>query len=710
MPLALIASFPASGLAQSPWYEVVPGTEAETALRRLVERGSSLDAEGLVTQVEAFSASHPGSAESGLARLWTGRKLLARNRPAAAQLAHGDIARTAIAEHAWFDLAHARLGDQEYAEAAVLFERVAARSGFGSIGCAALVAGADARAVAGQLNVARKSLSVAVSRCPRAHRAPTLLKLARNLEKLGDLTAAARAYDRLDRDHPVSAEAGSATARLVELSDLLPARSPDERVQRALGKARAQLRIGRSAQAVRTLRPFRKEGLRLDEVRVLVGRAEIARRRFKTATAILGTVPSTSPQAAQAAFHLAVAQANLGQAVAAYEGIADRYPGTPWAERALFSLGNHFQKDALDDRAFPYYRRVLDEYGNGDFLVRASWRVGWREYRTGKWASAAEVFERAATKRPEEPATGIFLYWGGRAHLHLGAVDRATDLLQSVVSRFNHTYHGLKAHELLEMLGTPARPAPPPQVRSLSLAEPALTRYRQLVLIDMLDEARDVLATLRNTRSVEATRARIDTLRGDFSSGIRAMSRAYPEYLSGAGAGLPREVWTTLFPLPFADTLVSRARHDDVDPALVAALIRQESTFDAAAVSSAGARGLMQIMPATGRSLARNLGLRYTTRSLHDAETNLRMGIRYVRDLLTRFDGRVDHALAAYNAGPHRVDQWKARYPALTTEEFVETIPFTQTRIYVRHVLANRELYRRLYPTSAGPERRVGDP
>lgn len=708
--LALVSCFPTPGLAQPPWYEVVPATEAETSLRRLVERGSFLAAESLLTHVEAFSASHPGSVESGLARLWAGRKLLARELPAAAQFAHEDIGRTAIAEHAWLGLARARLVDDEYEAAAALFERVASRSGFGSTGCAALVAGADARAEGGQLDVARESLTLAVSRCPRTDRAPTLLKLAGNLEKLGDLSAAARAYDRLDREHPVSPEADSAAARRGELSDLLPPRSPEERVQRALSKARAQLRVGRSARAVSTLQPFRDDGPLRDEVRILVGRAEITRRRFKTAAADLGAVPATSPRAAEAAFHLAVAQANLGRTIAAYQGIADRYPGTPWGERALFALGNHFQKDALDDRAFPYYRRVLDEYGDGNYFVRATWRVGWREYRTGKWSSAAGVFAHAASQCPNEPATGIFLYWEARAHLQLGAVERALKLLQRVVTRFKHTYHGLKADELLQTLGTPVPPAQPPRIRAVSLPEPALARYRQLVLIDMFDEAREELATLRGTRSVEATRAHIDILRGEFSSGIRAMSRAYPEYLGEAGAALPRGVWTTLFPLPFADILVSRARHDDVDPALVAALMRQESMFDPAAISSAGARGLMQIMPATGRSLARKLGLRYTTRSLHDAETNLRLGIRYVRDLLRRFDGRVDHMLAAYNAGPHRVDQWKARYPDLTTEEFVETIPFTQTRLYVRNVLTNRELYRRLYPASVGPAGPVVDP
>ncbi len=709
LPLALVASTPAPSPAQAPWIEVAPSSDAETSLRELVERGASLDTEGLVSRVEALSASHPDSPESGLARLFAGWKLLAREEPAAEQFTHPDIGKTAVAEQAWLGLARERLRNREYAEAAVLFERVVDALKSSSTGCAALAAGAEARGQAGQFELARDALTLALARCPR-DQPRTLPRLAENLEKLGDLAAAARTYDRLARDHPVSSEADTAAARLAELSHLLPARSPAERAERALRKARAQLRIGRSAGAIRTLASFRNDGPHRDDVRVLIGRAEIARRRYKTAAAILGTVPSTSSVGAPAAFQLAVARAGLGEALEAYEEIAERYRGTPWGERALFSLGNHFQKDALDERALPYYRRVLDEYREGDYFIRATWRVGWGDFRAEEWAAAAARFEHAATRRPEEPATGIFLYWAARAHLQLGAVGRATRLLQGAVTRFKHTYHGLKAAELLQTLGEPARSPRPLAVHSASLPQPSLTRYRQFVLIGMLDEAREELARLRNSRSVEATRARIDFLRGDFSSAIRAMSRAYPEYLSERGASLPQGVWTSLFPLPFADALVGRARRAGVDPALVAALIRQESAFDTAAVSSVGARGLMQIMPATGRSLARSLGLPYRTSRLHDAETNLRMGIRYVRDLLRRFDGRVDHALAAYNAGPHRVDQWKARYPDLTTEEFVETIPFTQTRLYVRKVLANRQLYRRLYPASAGSGEEISDP
>jgi soluble lytic murein transglycosylase len=133
----------------------------------------------------------------------------------------------------------------------------------------------------------------------------------------------------------------------------------------------------------------------------------------------------------------------------------------------------------------------------------------------------------------------------------------------------------------------------------------------------------------------------------------------------------------------------------------VAALICQESTFDPGAVSVAGARGLMQIMPPTGRTLARSLGVAYDRSTLQKPESSLDFGTRYLRDLVDQFGGRVERALAAYNAGPHRVVAWTAGRQDMSAEEFVESIPFTETRFYVMTILATQEQYRRLYTLSA---------
>ncbi len=144
--------------------------------------------------------------------------------------------------------------------------------------------------------------------------------------------------------------------------------------------------------------------------------------------------------------------------------------------------------------------------------------------------------------------------------------------------------------------------------------------------------------------------------------------------------------------------LTTKAAAEGLDPALVAALVCQESTFDAGAVSRAGARGLMQVMPTHGTH-HRPCQARQRTARRRSTIPAVAMdfGTHYLRRLMDRFDGRVERVLAAYNAGPERVDAWTASQPDMPAEEFVERIPFTETRIYVMTVLTAREQYRRLY-------------
>jgi soluble lytic murein transglycosylase len=236
--------------------------------------------------------------------------------------------------------------------------------------------------------------------------------------------------------------------------------------------------------------------------------------------------------------------------------------------------------------------------------------------------------------------------------------------------------------------------APPPEA---PLPEPRATRQRQRLLVDRTSEAAAELRLLPESPRVQATLAWIDWRAERFRPAITAMKRAYPEWVGEAGDRLPPEVWRILFPLRYDAELREAAQEEGLDPALVAALILQESSFDAGALSRAGARGLMQVMPATGRRIARSKGQRYRRAALHDPGTSIDFGTHYLRQMSERYSGAVEKVLAAYNAGPHRVDSWTALRGELPPEEFIEGIPFSETRTYVMIVLGNREQYRRLY-------------
>jgi soluble lytic murein transglycosylase len=192
--------------------------------------------------------------------------------------------------------------------------------------------------------------------------------------------------------------------------------------------------------------------------------------------------------------------------------------------------------------------------------------------------------------------------------------------------------------------------------------------------------------------------ATMATNQGAPDRALRHIKGVVPNYLFLPRAAAPDRFWRLAFPLPYRAALVKYARGAGLDAYVVAALIRQESEFNAKAVSPSNAIGLMQIMPSVGRDLARKQHMRgFRPSLLTRPEVNLRLGAFYFRRLIDAYDGKLEQALAAYNAGPSRVALWRGWSPASESFEFVETIPFRQTRDYVQIIERNAELYREIY-------------
>jgi soluble lytic murein transglycosylase len=159
-----------------------------------------------------------------------------------------------------------------------------------------------------------------------------------------------------------------------------------------------------------------------------------------------------------------------------------------------------------------------------------------------------------------------------------------------------------------------------------------------------------------------------------------------------------------VYPFPYRAEIEAEAARRGVDPYLVAGLVRQESMFNATAVSPAGAVGLMQVMPATGRSLARQVGVsNFSVNHLRDPDINIRIGMLFMAQLLQQYNGRLPDLLAAYNAGSGRLARWRA-FPEYGDDDlFAERIPFAETRDYVKIVQQNRRIYAAIYgPRGAG--------
>ena len=177
---------------------------------------------------------------------------------------------------------------------------------------------------------------------------------------------------------------------------------------------------------------------------------------------------------------------------------------------------------------------------------------------------------------------------------------------------------------------------------------------------------------------------------------IVTATRAYPQFVAAGGENLPRDILSLLFPLSYWDVIRKHATRNGLDPYFVAALISQESAFAAEFRSAANGFGLMQILPSQAMKYARTLGLPGSPTSLMNPEANIQIGTAQLADQLRRF-GSLHLFLASYNAGENRAIRWQAERQGISTEEFIDDIPYPETQNYVKRVLGLADNYRRLY-------------
>src|SRR4029450_10860967 len=207
---------------------------------------------------------------------------------------------------------------------------------------------------------------------------------------------------------------------------------------------------------------------------------------------------------------------------------------------------------------------------------------------------------------------------------------------------------------------------------------------------------------------VDATIAWVYYRKGELRRAITLMRRAYPQHLTSRGQELPTESPQVTFPLTSWDWIRKYSTARNLDPYVIAALVAQESTFDPKIRSSANAWGLMQVVPPTGRQLARSLGVApFQASTLTNPEVNIRLGTLYFSRLVEQFGGTY-YALASYNAGESRVIRWRSERPGFDQDEFIDDIPFPETQNYVKRILGTAEDYRMLYGKGGGRAIPVG--
>jgi soluble lytic murein transglycosylase len=401
--------------------------------------------------------------------------------------------------------------------------------------------------------------------------------------------------------------------------------------------------------------------------------------------------------------------------LALVDQLSATHPASTWTEQALFAAGNYFWVNLDREHAAAYYQRVVTGFPASDDAVTAQWRLAWIAYLS-RQPQAAALLEDFACQNPTSTYVPDALYWLGRAYERSGDDARARSYYLAAAGRFPQNYFGVLA-------SARTRPAPggigdapvnpsdvlaliPPPAPLAPLDEPvppeAAARVERAQALESI--AFDASAELEYRAAYAATHAGrllLDEAQsadaaGHYAEGMFLARQFLTQVDARRLTDTDLEAWRAAYPLPYREPLEEQAAANHLDPMLVAGLTRQESAFDAEAISRTGAVGLMQIEPPTGRKLARGLHVGYSHARLHDPEYNLRLGTAYLANLLAAY-GTPEAALAAYNAGEDRVVEWTAGQSYQETAEFVESIPFTETREYVQIVLRNANLYRQIY-------------
>ena len=403
--------------------------------------------------------------------------------------------------------------------------------------------------------------------------------------------------------------------------------------------------------------------------------------------------------------------------LAAVNSITSRAPNSRWAELALFAAGNYYWVQLDRDRASSFYSRVADNFPGSSDAGAANWRVAWTAYLEHK-PEVAVLLGRQLERFPNSAYITDNLYWLGHEAEKIGDAPLARAYYGKLYDRFPQTYFGGLAAVRLQALGSGqvtqvdalARILPPSPSMTLGDAIPTAAATRQARADSLRTIAFDASAELELRAAYAATgeprllleAAQAAAKAGHYAPSITTARQIYPGLESRRFEDVPREVWLAAFPLPYEKSLRAAAAHAGIDPMLAAGLTRQESAWEANAVSHANAYGLMQLLPKTARLLARQQRIGYSRSRLVDPDYNLRLGCVYLAGLIKTW-GSPEAALAAYNAGEDRVASWKAGQNFAEAAEFVDTIPFTETREYVQIVTRNAAIYRRLYGTTSAP-------
>ena len=365
------------------------------------------------------------------------------------------------------------------------------------------------------------------------------------------------------------------------------------------------------------------------------------------------------------------------------------------------------------------YRGLFQRATSADQQRAMLWKAGVAALRAGQNERALTNLRALNRRRPTGDLQPAGQYWQAIADTRTGRNREAERAFRALVETRPYHYYGLQAQARLVDLGggdailePPARQFP---TLSLAPATPARAEFKAAMVLARAGLVRDaawylrrLLESQRRDRGLALLATRASAEAGDYGAVARLVVTHFAGFIQRPAEGLPADFYALVYPRPFVDAVTSAAGGHDIDPAFMFSLMRQESRFDPAARSLVGALGLFQIMPYTATELGPRSGLDHLSGTVFENETvllqppvNAAIAATLAGDLFALFGGALAPVIASYNAGEERVAIWWESARGLPEDLFVDTIPYSETRRFVREVLANVAGYQRVYGGTA---------
>ena len=631
--------------------------------------------------------------------------------PVLRELAVETSRRGAIGDYTRWLLADALARHGDFAAAGAAAAGIADRYPDSRLAPAALLLAATLAGRSGDVVAEQAMLKRLLDAYPDSREvAEALYLLGTTGETRGQLDAAAHAYRELQVLAPASGWAAGASDRLAALAGAgvrIPELSIGQRVDRAERLLRGGVSKTAADEAERIASETRDPGVAVRALKIVadasqrLGRYDLAARAIELA---IGRAPADR----KAALRLEQARLLLraGERDRALAVLAQAHAGGAEGEaaEAAYLKARALDEPGRESAAMAAYRAVTSTYPNREVAGAALWRLGWLEYFRGDVRGAEQTWTRLAELPGGRAYRLAALYWTGRALDRNGQRAKAERAYTRVLRDSPRSYYGLLAarrvpadadHAVEPSIRLPADP------QEFIADDPGFARVDLLRRIGLVDFAWQELEDVIQRAVGDPVRlyALSSTYVKDerYHLALRIVRRHFTALATTGHPAVPRAFWEMVYPFGWRSEVSEAARRAGLDPFLVAAVVREESSYYPRAVSRAGARGLMQLMPATAQPMAENRGLAFREGQLLDEpDANLEIGASFLAGLMREFgDPRI--ALAAYNAGPRRAREWWKARKTEDVEAWVEQIPYDETRQYVKRVMLAWDEYKRLY-------------